>query len=285
MNIKQVEELTGITKQNIRFYEKEGLIAPKRNGNNGYREYDTEDVHSLLVIKMLRKLGMPLDEIGRVLKGECDLVTAVQRQRESLEEEKNRLDAAIRICRELETEMPETLDVERTLARIEAEESAGNRFADIWNDYRMVAAAEEKKKFNFMPDIFIRTPRDFTEALLQYAKENDVDITITKESMYPEFVMNGLEYSAYRHGTRFGMAVYCEMIHPEEADPEGMPEGRLKKMKMVHLVLQILLVAVVMGVPLLLLDGGSIWVKIFLVAGMGIAGVAFYNSTYRGFRD
>lgn len=30
MNIKDVETLTGITKQNIRFYEKKGLLTPDR---------------------------------------------------------------------------------------------------------------------------------------------------------------------------------------------------------------------------------------------------------------
>ena len=38
MTIKEVEILTGITKANIRFYEKEGLLAPGRSSNN-YREY------------------------------------------------------------------------------------------------------------------------------------------------------------------------------------------------------------------------------------------------------
>jgi len=38
MNISQVEKLTGISKQNIRFYEKEELIHPTRNESNVYRE-------------------------------------------------------------------------------------------------------------------------------------------------------------------------------------------------------------------------------------------------------
>ena len=39
MKINQVEELVGITKKNIRFYEEQGLINPERNRDNGYREY------------------------------------------------------------------------------------------------------------------------------------------------------------------------------------------------------------------------------------------------------
>lgn len=283
MNIKQVEELTGITKQNIRFYEKEELVAPKRNDSNGYREYDNEDVHRLLLIKMFRKLGMPLEEIGRVLNGEYTFAAAIKRQRESLEAEKSRLEAAIQVCRELETETPETFDVERTLARIAKEEAAGSRFTDIWNDFRMVAAAEEEKRFSFMPDIFIQTSRDFTDALLQYAKENDKDITITKEGMYPEFIMNGIEYSAYRHGTRFGVRVVCEMLYPEEADPAEMSEGRLKWMQMLYRIMQVVLVAALIGAPVLLVSDTNVWVKLWWGIGVGIA--CIWNCLYCKWRN
>ena len=43
MKIKQVEELVGITKKNIRFYEDQGLLEVKR-AENGYREYSLNDV-------------------------------------------------------------------------------------------------------------------------------------------------------------------------------------------------------------------------------------------------
>ena len=39
MTIKDVEERTGLSRSNIRFYEKEKLIEPSRNENNGYRDY------------------------------------------------------------------------------------------------------------------------------------------------------------------------------------------------------------------------------------------------------
>ena len=43
MKIQQVEELVGISKKNIRFYEEQGLLSPGR-AENGYREYGREDV-------------------------------------------------------------------------------------------------------------------------------------------------------------------------------------------------------------------------------------------------
>ena len=39
MTIKEVEEQTGLTRSNIRFYEKEKPIEPARNDKNGYRDY------------------------------------------------------------------------------------------------------------------------------------------------------------------------------------------------------------------------------------------------------
>ena len=41
MTIKDVEERTGLSRSNIRFYEKEKLIEPSRNESNGYRDYMT----------------------------------------------------------------------------------------------------------------------------------------------------------------------------------------------------------------------------------------------------
>ncbi|WP_155242836.1 MerR family transcriptional regulator, partial [Butyrivibrio fibrisolvens] len=59
MKINQVEELVGITKKNIRFYEEQGLISPERNKDNGYRDYSLKDVDILNKIKLLRKLEVP----------------------------------------------------------------------------------------------------------------------------------------------------------------------------------------------------------------------------------
>ena len=68
LSINQVEKITGVSKRNIRFYEKEGLLLPKRNHENGYRVYDESDVWRIKVIKMLRMLDMPLEEIQSVLE-------------------------------------------------------------------------------------------------------------------------------------------------------------------------------------------------------------------------
>ena len=61
-----------MTRANIRFYEQEGFICPER-GKNNYRNYSAADAETLRKIKLLRQLGLPLDVIRRVQKGELDL--------------------------------------------------------------------------------------------------------------------------------------------------------------------------------------------------------------------
>ena len=57
MKIKDMERQVGVTKANIRFYEKEGLLSPAR-GENNYREYTEEDREVLEKIKYLRMLSL-----------------------------------------------------------------------------------------------------------------------------------------------------------------------------------------------------------------------------------
>ena len=49
-NIKEAEAESGINKQNIRYYEKMGLLHPDRNTINGYRKYSEEDIRRLKFI-------------------------------------------------------------------------------------------------------------------------------------------------------------------------------------------------------------------------------------------
>ena len=46
MNINEVEVVTGLTRANIRYYEKEGLIEVERLDNK-YRNYSSENIREL----------------------------------------------------------------------------------------------------------------------------------------------------------------------------------------------------------------------------------------------
>lgn len=55
MTIKEVEMLLDIPRATVRFYEKEGLISPTREGN-GYRDYSDEDVEKLKRLLFFERL-------------------------------------------------------------------------------------------------------------------------------------------------------------------------------------------------------------------------------------
>ncbi|MDE6591314.1 MAG: MerR family transcriptional regulator, partial [Oscillospiraceae bacterium] len=65
MTIKELENKTGMARANIRYYENEGLLHPKRL-DNGYRDYSEEDARTLEKIKLLRQIGLDIDTIRKV---------------------------------------------------------------------------------------------------------------------------------------------------------------------------------------------------------------------------
>ena len=68
MTIKELEERSGLERATIRFYEKEGLLSPKRL-DNGYRDYSEAELELLLRIRLLRDIHLPLDEIRALETG------------------------------------------------------------------------------------------------------------------------------------------------------------------------------------------------------------------------
>ena len=130
MKINEVEALVGITKKNIRFYEAEGLLTPRRNSENGYRDYGDEDVAVLRRIKLMRKLGLPLEDIRQMLSGAHTVGDGMRRHLVTLERERQNLDAAAKLCGELADcqERLDALDVDALLEEMAEMEQSGTTF-------------------------------------------------------------------------------------------------------------------------------------------------------------
>ena len=106
MTIKELEERTGMTRANIRYYEQEGLLAPARK-ENGYRSYSEEDCEDLLKIKLLRQLQFSLQEIRDLQDGTLSLTQAMEGRSAVLEGESSALLSARDVCRTIEREVPD----------------------------------------------------------------------------------------------------------------------------------------------------------------------------------
>ena len=130
MKINEAEALVGITKKNIRFYEEKGLLSPSRNSENGYREYGPEEVETLRRIKLLRKLGVPIEEIRRMQEGRQTVGDGMRRHLVTLEREKRNLEEAARLCALLQRheEPLGELNAAEVLAEMEKLEQSGTTF-------------------------------------------------------------------------------------------------------------------------------------------------------------
>ena len=239
MNIKAAEELSGVSRQNIRFYEREGLLNPDRNPENDYREYQQEHIETLKMIRVMRMLDMPLGQIKLVLEGSISPGKAAKEQRQKLKAQQEQLSAAIRFCEEWSAfQTMEAVNVDEMISRMESSENVQGLFQKWVEDYRKVVLAEEKKLFTFIPDQAVTDPREFTEVLFAYAEKNSLNLVITKESMYPEFTIDGIEYTAERvYNAVRGIPVStirCKVKYPEDFEPD-VPENRKKLMKLLNL--------------------------------------------------
>lgn len=137
MNIKEAEQLSGVTKRNIRFYEQKGLLRPVRNQENDYREYTLTDVETLKRIRALRMVDMPVEQIKKVLEEEKSLPAAAAEHCAVLHVRIHQTETALRFCREFgDVKQLENWNVDEVLARMEEAENRES-LPDRWTrDYR-----------------------------------------------------------------------------------------------------------------------------------------------------
>lgn len=136
MEIKELENMLSVSRSNIRFYEKQGLLTPKRQENR-YRDYSDEDVRMLKKIIVLRKMGFTVEEISRMQKGELSLTQAVPETQKRLQEEIEQLEGAIKMLSHVSGSQDtfEQMDVDGYWETIRGAEQSGERFIDICKDF------------------------------------------------------------------------------------------------------------------------------------------------------
>ena len=131
MTIKEVEEQTGLSRSNVRFYEKEKLITPARNESNGYRDYSDGDVENIKKIAYLRTLGISIEDIRNVIEEKAALREVIQKQNDMLNGQIADLNRAKILCEKMldaENMEYDDLKVEQYVTELE----------DYWNDNRPV---------------------------------------------------------------------------------------------------------------------------------------------------
>lgn len=76
----QIQEITGLTRKAIEYYEDKGLINP-RKFENGYRNYGDRELMILTKISLLRKLGISLSDIEQCLSSDENALSSILRKK------------------------------------------------------------------------------------------------------------------------------------------------------------------------------------------------------------
>jgi DNA-binding transcriptional MerR regulator len=96
MKINELENLLGVTRATIRYYEDQGLVTPART-ENGYRDYSDEEALLFQKIIVLRKLGAGVPEIRDLIEGKTTLHDVLTGNVERLRAQQGDTAAAIRM--------------------------------------------------------------------------------------------------------------------------------------------------------------------------------------------
>lgn len=68
LSILEFSRLCGINRDNLRYYDRIGLLSPENRGDNGYRYYSRHQLNSAYLIISLRGMGVGIEEIKQFVK-------------------------------------------------------------------------------------------------------------------------------------------------------------------------------------------------------------------------
>ncbi len=197
MKIKEVEELTGITAQNIRFYEKKGLLTPERE-NNMYRQYTNNDILHLKQIKLLRLLGVPISDILLVRDGEVSFARLLEVHGNAIAKKQEEFRHINKICKQIRKESTTFggLNPDKYLDEIEVQNTLGIQFFKIVEDFKekICHYLPPNPSFIIEPKEPVMNKYDFTMEILRYCEDKDKKVFILKESMIPTVEIDGVRY-------------------------------------------------------------------------------------------
>lgn len=96
LTVKQLSKLAGVTPRTLHHYDEIGLLKPSRVGQNGYRYYGEESILRLQQILFYRELGLPLDDIKKIMgRRDFDVMGALRSHKEALQKQLVRLNRLI----------------------------------------------------------------------------------------------------------------------------------------------------------------------------------------------
>lgn len=111
--VNELAELTGLSKRTLRYYDDIGLFKAHRLKENDYRVYRSEDLDTLSMIMLLRRLDIPLAEIQQLLTETTNIQKLLAEQKIQLLEKQQEIQSLIDWINKIEQEEAEMPDKEK----------------------------------------------------------------------------------------------------------------------------------------------------------------------------
>lgn len=111
MTIAEISEKYGLTKDTLRYYEKEGIIPPVPRNKNGFRAYDQESVEWVEFACCMRNAGVSIQALARyvALIGKGD--DTVRERRDILLAERENLEQRLQSIQEMKAKLDKKIEM------------------------------------------------------------------------------------------------------------------------------------------------------------------------------
>jgi len=112
MLIGELSKRTGLTRDAIRFYEKQGLIKVARTERrvNNYKEYSDDTLRRLLLVKKIKSYGFTLKESAEIINLIDARLDSCKNIADMAADKINKIEAKIRELKELSALLKNSID-------------------------------------------------------------------------------------------------------------------------------------------------------------------------------
>lgn len=238
MLIKEVCAQCALTKKAVEYYTEQGLLQPAVL-ENGYRDFDAEDVERLEKIAVLRKLNVSIEEIKSVLNSTSN--AALQKLSHQKELENEREKAKLNLLEELSIS-GDYEKIRKKLTAIEQSKSIVEKLLDIFPGYygrfislhfsgfldEPITAASQQEAFDGIVEFLDHVqslvfPADLQNYLDENTKQigakaiRDLSAGVVKSIECPEqFMLDHKEtlewYIAYKDSDEYKQSPACKLL-------------------------------------------------------------------------
>ena len=96
-----------------------------------------------------------------------------------------------------------------------------------------------------------------------------MQLSLTKEGMYPEFSLDGILYKAYRNPGKYRDEVCCDAVHPEQLNT-GLPSRRERQLRVLRVLLPAACTFAAIMAAGWVVTGGAGWLWLAALASGGV---------------